>query len=136
MADVELSTLGSVIKTAYEGQSNTNAFTDTEQTKLAGIETGAEVNIVDSVNSQTGVVVLDADDIDDTSTTHKFTTAGDISKLAGIETGAEVNTINSDPTTDGVTGSDQVTNIVSCTQAEYDAGTPDSATFYLITDAT
>jgi mannitol/fructose-specific phosphotransferase system IIA component len=40
---------------------------------------------VDSVNGQTGVVVLDADDIDDTSTTHKFTTAGDISKLAGIE---------------------------------------------------
>ena len=49
---------------------------------------------VDSVNGQTGVVVLDADDIDDTSTTHKFTTAGDISKLAGIEAGAEVN----DPT--------------------------------------
>ena len=46
---------------------------------------------VDSVNGQTGVVVLDADDIDDTSTTHKFTTTGDISKLAGIEAGAQVN---------------------------------------------
>jgi hypothetical protein len=46
---------------------------------------------VDSVNGQTGVVVLDADDIDDTSTTNKFTTAGDISKLAGIESGAQVN---------------------------------------------
>lgn len=45
---------------------------------------------VDSVNSQTGVVVLDADDIDDTSTTNKFTTASDISKLAGIEAGADV----------------------------------------------
>ena len=45
---------------------------------------------VDSVNGQTGVVVLDADDIDDTSTTQKFTTAGDISKLAGIEAGADV----------------------------------------------
>jgi len=43
---------------------------------------------VDSVNGQTGVVVLDPDDLDDTSTTNKFTTAGDISKLAGIETGA------------------------------------------------
>lgn len=49
---------------------------------------------VDSVNGQTGVVVLDADDIDDTSTTNKFTTAADISKLAGIEAGAEVNTID------------------------------------------
>lgn len=45
---------------------------------------------VDSVNSQTGVVVLDPDDLDDTSTTNKFTTAGDISKLAGIEAAADV----------------------------------------------
>jgi len=43
---------------------------------------------VDSVNVATGVVVLDADDIDDTSTTNKFTTASEISKLAGIESGA------------------------------------------------
>ena len=42
----ELSTLGSVIKTAYEGQTNTNAFTDALQTKLSGIEAGAEVNTV------------------------------------------------------------------------------------------
>lgn len=48
---------------------------------------------VDSVNGETGVVVLDADDIDDSGTTNKFTTAGDITKLAGIETGAEVNVI-------------------------------------------
>jgi hypothetical protein len=40
--------------------------TAAELSKLAGIEAGAEVNTVDSVNSQTGVVVLDADDIDDT----------------------------------------------------------------------
>lgn len=51
---------------------------------------GGGSGAVDSVNSQTGVVVLDADDIDDTSTTHKFTTASDISKLAGIEAGADV----------------------------------------------
>jgi hypothetical protein len=58
--------------------------------KLAGIEAGAQVNVVDSVNSQTGVVVLDADDIDDTSTTHKFTSQTDIDKLAGIEALADV----------------------------------------------
>ena len=34
---------------------------------------------VDSVNGQTGVVVLNADDIDDTSTTHKFATASQLS---------------------------------------------------------
>lgn len=73
----------------------------------------------------------------------------DKTKLDGIEAGAEVNTINSwdnvsvltndanyitsDPT--GVTGADQVTNLMSLTQAEYDAITPNSSTTYLITDA-
>lgn len=45
---------------------------------------------VDSVNGNTGAVVLDPDDLDDSATTNKFTTASDISKLAGIETGADV----------------------------------------------
>ncbi len=45
------------------------------------------------------------------------------------------NMVESDTSADGVTGSDAVANIVSCTQAEYDAGTPDAATLYIITDA-
>lgn len=45
---------------------------------------GAEVNTVDSVNSQTGAVVLDADDIDDTSTTNKFVTAADVTNLGNL----------------------------------------------------
>lgn len=45
---------------------------------------------VSSVNGQTGAVTLDADDISDTSTTHKFTTAADAAKLAGIEANADV----------------------------------------------
>lgn len=48
------------------------------------------VAAVQSVNGQAGTVVIDADDIDDTSTTNKFTTAAEISKLAGIEAGADV----------------------------------------------
>lgn len=51
------------IKTAYESNADTNAFTDAEQAKLTGIETGAEVNTVDSVNGATGVVVLTTGDI-------------------------------------------------------------------------
>lgn len=39
---------------------------------------------VDSVNGQTGVVVLDADDIDDSATTNKFVTASEITKLGHI----------------------------------------------------
>lgn len=46
---------------------------------------------VDSVNGHTGTVVLTADDISDTSTSHKFTTGSDISKLAGIAAGATAN---------------------------------------------
>ena len=50
---------------------------------------------VDSVNGQTGVVVLDPDDLDDSSTTNKFITAAELSKLSGIEALAEVNTVDS-----------------------------------------
>jgi hypothetical protein len=46
---------------------------------------------------------------------------------------ALANKVSSDPT--GVTGADQIVNMMSLTQAEYNAITPDSATFYVITDA-
>ena len=49
---------------------------------------GAGGGAVDSVNGNTGAVVLDADDISDTSTTKKFATAAELTKLAGIEDGA------------------------------------------------
>ena len=45
---------------------------------------------VQSVNTETGAVVLDADDISDTSTSHKFVTSSDItnlSNLSGTNTG-------------------------------------------------
>ena len=48
MATVELSTLGEPIKTAYEGQPDTNAFTDAEKTKLEGIDSEATKNSTDA----------------------------------------------------------------------------------------
>lgn len=39
---------------------------------------------VSSVNAQTGVVVLDADDIDDAATTNKFVTSSDITNLGNL----------------------------------------------------
>ena len=75
---------GAEIKALYEAESDTNAFTDADHTKLDGIETGAEVNTVTSVNTATGAVVLDADDIDDASTTNKFVTAADITALGTL----------------------------------------------------
>src|SRR5690554_1289219 len=59
----ELNTLGAVIKTTYEGEADTNAFTDAEKSKLAGIEEGAEANVVTSVVGKTGAVTLVASDV-------------------------------------------------------------------------
>jgi hypothetical protein len=87
-------------------------ITTAERSKLAGISAGAEVNAVDSVNTQTGAVVLDADDISDAATTNKFTTAGDISKLAGIAAGAEVNTVDDVTGGTGLTASPSTGNVI------------------------
>ena len=50
------------IKTKYEANLDTNAFTDAEQTKLTGVEAGAQVNDVTSVAGRTGAVALTAYD--------------------------------------------------------------------------
>jgi hypothetical protein len=65
-------------------------------------------------------------------TTNKLYTATEQTKLAGIDAGAEANTIDSIVSGEP-TGSDQVLNVVSLTQAEYDAGTPLATTLYIIT---
>ncbi len=49
------------------------SFDSTSSTKLAGIETGAQVNTVDSVNSQTGAVSLDTDDVSEGTTNLYYT---------------------------------------------------------------
>ena len=53
----------------------------TKKVTVANLKTTAPVQ---SVNTQTGAVVLDADDVDDTSTTHKFVTASDITNLGNL----------------------------------------------------
>jgi|GEM_PF-2682344 len=185
--------------------------TDIYNITQVGVATsGGGGGAVDSVNGETGVVVLDADDIDDSATTHKFTTDARNTKvdhltvtqavdlddveskantatqpadIADFETTTELNardtanrdrsnhtgtqtastisdfdtevannsavtantakvgvtteeenTINS-VTTGEPSGSDVVANVVSLTQAEYDAGSPNATTFYIITDA-
>lgn len=50
---------GAEIKTLYEAEADTNAFTDAEQTKLAGIETGADVT--DSTNVDAAGAVMNSD---------------------------------------------------------------------------
>ena len=80
--------LNEAVKSRYEANGDTNAFTDAEKSKLAGLPFGAEPNAVVSVNGQLGAVSLNADDIDDDTTAHKFATAAQLSKVDSVETGA------------------------------------------------
>lgn len=48
----------SEIKTAYESNTNTNAFTDAEKNKLTGIEAGAEVNVQSDWNATSGDALI------------------------------------------------------------------------------
>lgn len=56
---VELDTLGAVIKTAYEAEADTNAFTDAEKSKLAAIEALADVT--DGTNVDAAGAVMNGD---------------------------------------------------------------------------
>ena len=67
----------------------------------------------------------------DTNIAANFTTA-DRTKLDGIATGAEVNTIESIVEA-GMTDDTVVLNVVSVSQANYDAGTKIGTTLYIIT---
>ena len=93
---------GSQIKTAYEGEANTNAFTDAEKATLAlqsGTNTGDQDLSGYQVQPSEGAFVN-----------------GDKTKL------------------DAAVQSTTISSIVSLTQAAYDALTPASTTFYVITD--
>jgi len=74
MADVQLSSLGSTIKTAYQAEAN--AFTDTKNTKLSGIEDNATAD-------QTGAEIKTAYEAE----ANAYTDTKD-TKLSGIEAGA------------------------------------------------
>ncbi len=81
---------GAQIKSAYEGESDTNAYTDAEKTKLAGVEASADVT--DTTNVTAAGALMDSECAGLAAlklTTGTFLTA-DQTKLDGIETGADV----------------------------------------------
>lgn len=83
----------------------------TQESKLDGIEAGAEVNTVDSVFGRIGAVVAGSGDYTTdqvTEGTNKYYPSADSSKLAGIEAGAEVNNI-SDTNAAALTGGGETT---------------------------
>ncbi len=94
--DAQLDSIAAIVPGVEGNMITSDGLGGYQITTAAGVRTylnvanGAEANTVDSVNTKTGAVVIDPDDLNDTSTTNKFTTAGDISKLAGIEALADV----------------------------------------------
>lgn len=85
-------TIGSATDVALNNPADTQVLTYDGATgkwkNAAAIGGGGAVS---SVNGVTGAVVLNADDVDDTGTAHKWSTAAEKSKLAGIATGATAN---------------------------------------------
>ena len=90
--------------------------TDTDELKYytdAWQTIGTGSGDVSSVNGATGAVVLDADDIDDTSTTNKFATSTQLGKidLITISSAVNLNTLASDVATNNAKVSNVTTNL-------------------------
>jgi hypothetical protein len=87
-------TQGALADTSLQPLDNISTLTND-----AGYITLGEVPVdaVTSVNTQTGAVVLDADDIDDSATTHKFATAAQLSNAdSATQPGDNVSTLTND----------------------------------------
>ena len=84
---------------------------------------------VDSVNSQTGAVVLDADDISDAATTNKFTTAANLTKLGNISVtqAVDLDTIESNVATNNAKISFDSTSSTKLGTIEENADVTDTA---------
>ena len=115
-------------------------FVNGDKTKLDGIEALADVTDTANVTAAgalmdsevTNLAAVKAFDPTDYATAAQGATAD-----SAVQPGDNVSTLTndaayvpSDPT--GVTGADAITNIMSLTQAEYDAITPNASTLYVI----
>jgi hypothetical protein len=125
---------------ANYNSSFTGAQIDAAITKVGGIEALADVTDTANVTAAgalmdsevTNLVAVKAFDPTDYATAAQGALA-DSATQPGDNVSTLVNDaafIPSDPT--GVTGADAITNIISLTQAEYDAITPNASTFYVI----
>lgn len=126
--------LGTTAGTALAGDTALLQLGTSSTTALAGDTTtitAQQATDISNNNNKVGITTSERLAIVDNSAKISFDSASS-TKLNGIETGAEVNTIDSIVSGEP-TGSDQVINVVSLTQAEYDAGTPVATTFYIIT---
>ena len=91
---------------------------------------------VASVNGQTGVVVLDADDISDTATANKYTTAAEITKLSGVEALADVTDATNVASAGGLIGTNNLSDVTTASTALANIGGIGSATTDTLTNKT
>lgn len=125
---------GSEIKSVYESESDTNAFTDALLNKLQGIESSADVT--DSTNVAAAGALM-VGDVTNVAQIKSFDSANYATAAQGALADSAVqpqdiaNNITSNPA--GVSGANAITNIISLTQSDYDAIlAPDPSTFYVI----
>ena len=82
---------------AITGKENTSNKVTSLSSSSTNTQYPSAKLVYDQLATKQGVIdsshKISADNVDDTNTTHKFTTAADITKLAGIATGAQVNVI-------------------------------------------
>lgn len=144
-ADAEANQSDVEIKTQYENNANTNAYTDAEKTKLSQIEANATADQTDAEIRAAVEAATNSNVFTDSEKTQVATnkTNADASKVKTdfitVTQAVDLDTMESDVAesiksnaTQGGTGSVAVTSMVEITQAAYDLLTPDANTFYLI----
>lgn len=130
-----------VLKTDGAGQLSWTANTGSGLADIVDDTTpqlGGDLDVNGNGITFTGATVTDVTGADTLLVSGTAGTSGNLAEWNGdgdlVDSSVTADdVVISDPT--GVTGADAITNIMSLTQAEYNAITPDSATLYIITDA-
>ena len=116
--------------TAASAAQGTKADTAIQAGDLSTVATSGSYN--DLSNQPTTITTAQANNITANNAKVSYTDAAQVSTNT-----SDISTLDSDKldsvTTGEPTGSDVLGNVVSLTQAEYDAGTPVATTFYIIT---
>lgn len=97
-ANAQVNPTASEIKTSYESNLDTNAFTDAEKTKLTGIASGAEVNVNADWNATTGdAQILNKPTLATVATTGAYSDLSGTPTLATVATSGSYTDLTNQP---------------------------------------
>lgn len=97
-ANAQVNPTASEIKTSYESNADTNAFTDAEKTKLTGIASGAEVNVNADWNATTGdAQILNKPTLATVATTGAYSDLSGTPTLAAVATSGSYTDLTNKP---------------------------------------